>query len=108
MTATTTPDSAATGYAHAIIEQAQQLLDKVAQDLNEAQAFFASYGIDPDKVLPALAPAMGAQQERELAQLIEQDRQAIEQEVSEAAARQRFSTPASSTPSAPRRPRMTI
>jgi F0F1-type ATP synthase membrane subunit b/b' len=95
-----TPDS----YAARIINDAEALLAKVHGDLQQAEEFYRSAGIDPQKVLPACEPHMGPRQKEELARLLQQDQEEIQREVDEGMARIKFSTPSAPTGGA-RKPR---
>lgn len=87
-------------YANQTVAQADALLAKVQQDLDDAAEFYRSNNIDPDKVLSALEPFMGEAQKVELAKVIEEDQEAIQREVDEGMARLSFNKPsAGSKPS---------
>jgi F0F1-type ATP synthase membrane subunit b/b' len=80
-------------YAAKIIADAESLLSKVNGELEEAREFFRSNDINPDKILSACEPLMGAKEKQDLARLIEQDKADIQREVDEATARNNFSKP---------------
>jgi hypothetical protein len=82
--------SQAEGYAAKIISEAEALIGKVQGDLDRAAEFYQSNGIDPEKVAPAMEQFMGAKERAELEQLAKADREAIDQEVAEGAARANF------------------
>jgi hypothetical protein len=92
-------------YASSINIEAEQLLAKVNADLQKSDEFFASLGVKPEKIAPALEQHMGPRQKEELAQMIRQDQEAIQREVDEGAARWKFSTPSPATSGGPKRPR---
>lgn len=93
-------------YAGKIIAEAEILLQRVQADLNAADDFYRAQGINPEKILSACAPHMGARERQELEKLIAEDAQAIEQEVSEGKARLSVFTPAST--GTPRKPRSLV
>lgn len=94
--------------ADQIIADAEALLAKVQRDLDEGAEFFRDNHIDPAKVLPALEGHMGAREKQQLQQALEADQAAIQREVDEGLARQRFAAPASATGGAPKRPRTMV
>jgi hypothetical protein len=95
--------SQAEGYAAKILSEAEALLGKVQGDLDRAAEFYRSNGIDPDKVAPALAQFIGPKEQAEVERLVQADRDAIDPEVGEAAARANFANvPAGSSIPRPR------
>jgi hypothetical protein len=87
-----------------LVNEAQALVIKVQQDLARSAAFYRDNKIDPEKAAQVLAGFVGPREQAEVARLVKEDQEAIEREVSEAAARARFETPAAPV-AAPRRQR---
>lgn len=73
-----------------LIQDASDLIGKVQADLNSAQEFYASIGVNPDKVQGVLQSLLGPKESAEVVQLLADDQQAIAQEVAEEAARLSF------------------
>lgn len=80
------------GYAAKILNDADALLSKVQGDLDAAADFYRSNEINPDKVLSAVAPHLGAQEKQQLEKLMAEDQEAIQREVDEGRARLSFSS----------------
>lgn len=85
------------------IAQAQALLEKIQADFAQSAEFFRSQGLDPEKVRQVGAAALGQREQEEVDRLLREDREAIDREVDEAAARARFeSAPVGGSPRKPR------
>ena len=80
----------AEGYAAKLISDANDLISKIQGDLDDAQDFYESIDVNPDKVPGVLQSMLGPKESAELAQLVADDQQAIAQEVAEEAARLSF------------------
>ena len=95
-------------YANKTVQDAQTLIDKVQSDLDEAASFYRTNNINPDKILSACAPFVGAKEKAEIEQLVKADQEAIEQEVQEGMARLNFASGAASSPASARKTRAMI
>lgn len=70
-----------------IILEAQRLIDRVQNDLEQSSDFFHEQGLDPAKVRQTLQAQMTPQAEQQLQSAFQEDLAAIEQEVMEEFAR---------------------
>ena len=75
------------GYAADILNEAERLIAKVQGDLDDADTFYKSIGVNAAKVAGVLEPLMGLKQFQEVERLVAADHAAIDQEVAEEAAR---------------------
>lgn len=89
--------------AEQVLSEAQAVLSQVKHDLERSADFLRHNGIDPDKVLPALRPFMGPQQQQALQEQMREDQAAIDREVEEGMSHLRFTTPAPRVGKSPRR-----
>lgn len=89
-----------------IVARAQALIEQVQRQLDQADDFYRSQGLDPHKVHIVVQAQSTAETRAKAQAAFEEDMQAIEQEVAEGRARLAFDSGSAS--SAARRPRMMI
>lgn len=97
-----------TSQANQIIRDAEALIAKVQGDLDEAANFYRDNNINPDKIISACEPFLGAKEKAEIERLAKADQEAIEQEVQEGMARINFATSPAKPPSGIRKSRAMI
>src|SRR5690606_447398 len=67
-----------------IVAKAQALLSKVQADLQASMDFYRDNDIDPRKLTSACEPHLGPAQKKTLADMLQEDADAIQREVDEA------------------------
>ncbi|CAB3647940.1 hypothetical protein SB816_22200 [Achromobacter sp. SIMBA_011] len=82
--------------AEQIHAEAERVLDDARRTLERADDFYRDQGLDPEKVRAVTAARLGPKEREQAETLVRQDLEAIEAEVAQEMARQRFaSAPAS-------------
>ena len=97
-----------TSQASQTFRDAEALIAKVQGDLDEAANFYRENNINPDKVLSACEPFVGAKEKAEIERIAKADAEAIEQEVREGMARINFAAGASTSTGGMRKSRAMI
>jgi phage gp29-like protein len=77
-----------------IFREAEALVSRVKEQLNQTDEFFRSQGLDPDKARDVIAKNTGEKETAEAQAQFAADMEAIDREVAEEAARASFATPA--------------
>ncbi|MGE8689087.1 MAG: hypothetical protein ACN6PJ_18220 [Achromobacter sp.] len=75
---------------------AERALDDARRALARADEFYRDQGLDPEKVRAVSAERLGPKEREEAESLFRQDLEAVENEVAQELARQRFAAPATS------------
>lgn len=88
-----------------IVARAQALIEDVQRQLAQADEFYRSQGLDPQKVHIVLEAQSTPQSQAQAREAFDADMRAVEQEMQEEQARMAFSAGSSS---APKRPRLMI
>jgi hypothetical protein len=78
--------------AEQVVAEAERLIADVTRQLDAGEQFYRDHGIDPKKMTAMLDPYLGPKEKEDLARILKEDSEAIQQEVDEAAARMRFSS----------------
>lgn len=81
------------GQARQIIEQADKLLKKVQQDLDDSDDFFRDAGLDRAELAKALTPYQNEEQQEALQRQLEADQDDIRRQVEVAASQTGLSVP---------------